>query len=650
MRSDHELLRLYAESRNERAFRECVERHAGMVHAAALRQVNDASLAEDITQRVFTHLARKASSFSAKVPLAAWLHRATRNESLHALRQQRLRARREHEAAASMNDIETPPPSWDSLRPVLDEALHRLGETDRQALLLRFFQGLELRSVGEQLGLSENAARMRVSRALDKLRRGLARRGIRSTSAALSVTLAAHAAEAAPAHVVSASFLSAMSVKGTVTKIAAGWPMLSKLSVAASLIAFATPVGLRWAEIQAAPKPAERKPSPPMPLLAARPEPKRQPLRPLRNPNDPDLLRLAKIMDELSKQGTDGADRKHLQLLAGQIAMGLSLEQLPDALELLSGLPGGLRSELIPIPELIPILFSRWAELSPTDAVAHLSLLGEGDTAACGALVSVWVAKDPDASLRWAKSLPHTKHGWGSAMWPVLESLAKKDPAAAFAAVDSLRASEHFPNYFRNALLHSALKAHPRETLAWLRKHEPEETRDSAIQAAVSELSSIHPKLAIPEILAQESHAEREVNLRSALAKLARDSPEEVASFCQQLPREFINQRFGEMLGRELVGEVPRQVVSLAEQLPPSVFRDGLVGQIAGILAVSDIPSALKLAGGMADATLRQSALEKVAARWRRVDRPALEQWLRTSQALPIEAREKVLRPFYNPK
>ena len=100
-----------------------------------------------------------------------------------------------------MNDLHQPAaePDWEHLRPVLDEAMHDLNHADRLAVLLRFFNNKSLREVGLALGLTENAARMRVERALDKLRLGLARKGVTSTAAALALALSGNAVNAAPA-------------------------------------------------------------------------------------------------------------------------------------------------------------------------------------------------------------------------------------------------------------------------------------------------------------------------------------------------------------------------------------------------------------------------------------------------------------------
>ena len=200
MLDDQELLKSYAEEGSDAAFGDLVARYVNLVHSAALRRVNgDVELARDVAQIVFTDLARKARWLPGNVVLAGWLHQATRFAAGHVLRAEHRRKAREQEAAL-MNSIEGGPgPDWDRIRPILDTALDGLSRTDRDVLVLRFFEQQTLANVGQHLGLSEEAARKRVSRALDKLRARLARHGTIVTGAALIAAVSANAVQSAPA-------------------------------------------------------------------------------------------------------------------------------------------------------------------------------------------------------------------------------------------------------------------------------------------------------------------------------------------------------------------------------------------------------------------------------------------------------------------
>jgi RNA polymerase sigma factor (sigma-70 family) len=201
MATDNELLREYAQSGSEPAFKELVQRHLNMVYATALRETDvNPQLAEDLAQSVFVELARKAKSLEQHPALAGWLYTCVRLSAANARRAEDRRQRRQQEYQ-TMSELHSgsPESTWRQIRPVLDDALHELAETDRAALVLRFFENLSLREVGTQLGINENAARMRVDRALDKMQELLSRRGITSTNSALAAALVAGAVVSAPA-------------------------------------------------------------------------------------------------------------------------------------------------------------------------------------------------------------------------------------------------------------------------------------------------------------------------------------------------------------------------------------------------------------------------------------------------------------------
>jgi RNA polymerase sigma factor (sigma-70 family) len=216
MTSDGELLGRYATTQSEDAFAELVRRHLDLVYSAALRQVNDDShLAQDVAQTVFRDLAGKAAVLSTRETLTGWLYTSTHFAAAKAVRTERRRCAREQEACAMHDSLNapSPEPDWERLSPVLDEAMHELKASERDVILMRYFENCPLAAIGERLGLGEDAARKRVDRALEKLRVFLSRRGV-ATTAALTSVLSANAVQLAPAGL--AATLTTASLTGAV--------------------------------------------------------------------------------------------------------------------------------------------------------------------------------------------------------------------------------------------------------------------------------------------------------------------------------------------------------------------------------------------------------------------------------------------------
>jgi RNA polymerase sigma factor (sigma-70 family) len=210
---DMALVREFAVRQSERAFETLVARHVNLVYSVTLRQVRDPQLAEEVTQAVFIILARKAASLGPKTILSAWLCRTARYASADALKSQRRRQRREQEVCMQSLLNETESSAWMQIAPLLDTAMAQLGEKDHNAVVLRFLEGRDFKDVSAALGTSEDGAKMRVSRALEKLRKFFARRGVTLSAAVIAGAVSANSVQAAPMGL--AVTISATAVKGS---------------------------------------------------------------------------------------------------------------------------------------------------------------------------------------------------------------------------------------------------------------------------------------------------------------------------------------------------------------------------------------------------------------------------------------------------
>jgi RNA polymerase sigma factor (sigma-70 family) len=195
---DISLLREYVNHESEDAFAALVARHVNKVYSIALRHARNRHQAEEITQAVFVILARKARRLGGQVILSGWLCRTAQLTAVTFVRSETRRAHREQEAYMQNSSVETESNVWSQIEPLLDAAMAGLSKADHHALVLRFFDGKSMREIGAALGASEDAAKVRVNRAVEKLRRFFSQRGIVVSVAMLTAAISANSVQSAP--------------------------------------------------------------------------------------------------------------------------------------------------------------------------------------------------------------------------------------------------------------------------------------------------------------------------------------------------------------------------------------------------------------------------------------------------------------------
>jgi RNA polymerase sigma factor (sigma-70 family) len=239
--SDLELLEQYARENRQEAFAALLDRHLKLVYSAALRQVRSPQLAEEVAQSVFIDLARNAGQLQPGTILTAWLYQVARRTAIDVVRRESRHQLREQTFA--MDNLNANPTDWSSIEPMLDDAMAALDLSDRTAILLRYFEEKSLREIGQSLGITEDAAQKRVSRALDELRKFFSKRGRTIGVGALAAAISGNAVQSAPvglkaAILTHAAITGAASAAGTIAiSKTIAMTTLQKALIGATLVA-----------------------------------------------------------------------------------------------------------------------------------------------------------------------------------------------------------------------------------------------------------------------------------------------------------------------------------------------------------------------------------------------------------------------------
>lgn len=473
---DETLLRRFATSKSEDAFRALVQRHVGMVLGVAHRRTGSRSLAEEIAQNVFTILAQKAGRLKARPALGGWLYRTTLLECASAHRRNHAHARKMNAYSQHVLSSATGRSVWQDALPVLDEAIDALPAADRELILLRFFERRSFREIGVALGKSEAAAQKHGERALQKLSAVLRRKGVIITAAMLASGMGAQGAQATPATLVQtvseAALFSASNLSAKVLILQTLEAMTStklKTVVAAALVA-AVPLTVQWAanhdlrdqlarlrqqlaEARAAkPSDAVKRPSlvfalpraaRPGEMAAARP-PFSSPVPAVSAATPADWERALLDPDPLRRA------RRMAELLAA-----LTADQAPVVAEVFGQIHGLGRGFV----EEYNLFLRAWGSLDGEAAVQHASTGQPGAEEALhlNAAVAGWASRAPHAARAWVEALPDGDRK-EELVLGLLDGWSMADFASAAAYAESRPRSEA-RNQFRQLLLQRALGA-----------------------------------------------------------------------------------------------------------------------------------------------------------------------------------------------
>ncbi len=586
----------YAAHASEPAFAELVRRHIDFVHSAAFRMVRNPAMAEEVTQSVFIALSQNAHPLAHRAVLSGWLHRTAQNLAIKVVRSEERRRAREQEAAV-MHELTSGEAEsiWETMAPHLDAALSTLRKADRTALFLRFFQQRTTRQIAQTLGLSEEAAQKRVTRALERLRNVFAQRGVIVSASGVATALTAHSVQAAPPGLTAtvmakaaAAGCNTVGVVGSVLNLLA----IAKLNVTTLSLVFtagiATPVLLN-----SNPDSATANASSPKVSLAR--QGTLAVLRPraaASREGSAALARLEAWLLEADQTRSTAILNDELRMLI----LPLPARDLPTAWRM------GQRLRWRSLREQFQKeLLALWAEVDPHAALAAARTPGEDwrSDSPCQEVLKAWTAKEPTLALAWIRENVPEEHRT-SVLARTLPFAVRTDPQAALAAL-----SEIPPGYLYEKTLTAVLDG-------WA-EHDPPAAARHAIQMPASRLrthlltyaatawASVHPDAVLEWSTNLTDKTQRENVLGCAIRHLAMTRPDQAAGLLTQLC--VSNAQWGVGPASAIIEHWPHSDLAAAaewaRQLPEGKVRDWATQALLRRLGATEPQQAAEFAAAL---------------------------------------------------
>ncbi len=635
---DRDLLRQFVDCGDEQALRALVNKYAGLVYGVAMRRTGKPEAAEEIAQNVLLAFSLKAASLIGPKPLGAWLHRAATLESLKYLRrsatqQRHLAMIREHQEQQDHSSGDAK--QWQEIRPYLDELLNRLSASDREILVEHYFEGKQFKEIAVRIGINPDAAQKRSVRALEKLARLLAKRGVTVSSAFLTLGLSTELSTAAPqgfASKVGSSVLSATATSASTTTFTSALAFMStsKLAFASAfVIAASVPVGLRIAESKVSASVKLNHPS------SATSTQVLQQQSPNNTSFDAERFRKALAQHQSSEVGND-AQARRLQ----RFIFSLELNEVVQAVAVLEEFENPER-----LLNIVSAAFARWAELDPEEAVAdaHARPKSQWGFYPINGAWHTWAFSDWDAARAWNATNNDSFEFWSHLDW-----MAERDGEVAVQHATEL--AEDFPSdgesYIRRALK-SWTQSDPDTAIAWMDENLTDPVkRDDYLGGSLQQLGKRDPVKALDQVNLIENPDrldEVRYNLYWSWAHL---QPTEAANYLS-------NSKAGEnwspsnlhSAGEVIARNLPVRALEIARGIEDAERRDNFY---CGILCGA-IQSNLSLVREAAEAISEQSARTNNSLRtfldhWAAEDREAAMAWV---DALPEGGKKEWARHFF---
>lgn len=615
--ADTALLLAWSRSGDEAAFAQLVARHAGMVLATALRKTARPALAEEVAQAVFALAARRAGKLSDHPCLAAWLHRTAVFEAANALRREQ-QHQRIHAAMATNPDIfrdtddAGSPGNLEAAMPLLDDALDALPEHDRLAVLLRYSEKLSYDQMGARLGKSADACQKQTSRAVERLRAVMRRRGASVSVLAAGTLLSAgltHPVSAATAANITAAALSAAPKLGWLALLHhilqtmnTGKQIISAAAIVVLLAA--VPAGLQWSQASALRAELVR-PVPAGPARRAQDAATATPMRGRLVPPGCSAEEAENIVNFL--RGLRGRLLTTDQYLAvaAQI-MSLPLSHMDEAAAVLAELPG-----ILPSAPLRFMLYARWGELDPH--AAHDAVAKSNDSVIPGiafmAVASGWMEADPRGMVQWIRDNPGRGANLSTFLGTQIGTL-DRDTVMLLKDVAP-------PGYYPGKLV-----------LAWEAKQEggniagtahellttlpDDHRRETVVEDTARYLSDTDPKAALEFVMSHPDPrgklAERALDI--AAQAWAEEDLDAAAGWALSLPTE--KQHLGSRVWHMLALQDEARIREVLSRVPDETFRNSMLASAAAMGAATDPERSMRLLTGLPD-DLRHGAISNIA-------------------------------------